>query len=527
MPAPRDGLARIRTSLVSLRANPGETDTVYARARLERAEITEQYYVEQEISKNRSTTLSRDTSAVRENEPPGLIEMAIPYDGHDYFTRQARDDVKRKLAHLDKRRRLAVIGRLLLQDDEHTNLRSSLNLHDRHGAIPVEIPVTRADGSIGELTTDQKTCLISYRYETDPPSIVPASLAITLYDPDSLDLPEVNLMSEQGKQYVGDVIAKIRQQVNFKSELLLHVVVRLFLPVKKNYPEPAPEVARVSVGWPTITSLQTLSLHIADRPAAEGAAERPKEAPVRYNPVKRRLEWKEVPMFHVRTQPADGDVSIYKYESAEMLLSIRHPGELYEQPSLDVHAEVEIPDYLLSGLEARLYDATGHPQELQPDLMTRIYTDATLVLNDAFARRTFSPFQHLVFDEIIPDDMRITDIMTALSDAGFKVSKVWPERQGPETDAQTGSLYWFLAARRREGPDDMDLWIFVEGKRYTTKRETVMHGGGVTHTTELPSGELKVFMRGTLAGDHKELAREMNALQQALRETYTRVQWLR
>ena len=516
MPTSRDGLARIRTSLAPLRGNSGETDTVYARAVLERAEITENYHVEQEISKNRSTILSRDPSGRRENEPAGRIEMAIPYDGHHYFTRQARDDVARKLAHLDHRRRMAVIGRLLLQDDENTDLRRSLSLHDKHGAIPIEIPVTRADGSPGELTADHKTCVIRYDYETDPPEIVPAQMEITLYDPDSLDLPVVDLMSEHGKQYVGDVIAKIRQQVNFKSELLLRVFVRLLLPVKKDYPEPAPSVARISVGWPTITSLQTLSLHVGDRAATERAEARYREQPVRYNPVKRFLEWKDVPMFGVRTNPGDGDVSICIYESAAMLLSIRHPGELYEQPSLNVHAETEIPGYLMSGLEARLYDATGHPQRLQPELTTRVSTDATLVLNDAFARRTFSPFRHLVFDEIIPDDMRITDIMTALSDAGFKVSKVWPERQDSDRDA------WFLAARRREGPDDMDLWIFVEGKRYIAERETVMHGGGVTHKVDVDSGQLKVFVRGTLAGDHKELAREMNALQQTLRELYDR-----
>src|ERR1700745_1513779 len=114
MPTPRGGLAKIRTSLVPLRGNSGDADTVYARAVLERAEITENYYVEQEISKNRSTTLSRDPSGRGENEPPGRIEMAIPYDGHDYFTRQARDDVAGKLAHLEQRRRMAVIGRLLL-----------------------------------------------------------------------------------------------------------------------------------------------------------------------------------------------------------------------------------------------------------------------------------------------------------------------------------------------------------------------------------------------------------------------------
>jgi hypothetical protein len=522
MPTPRGGLARIRKSLVPVRGYGDDTDAVYARAMLERAEITERYYVEQEISKNRSIALSGNPRAEQDDEPPGRIEMSIPFDGNDYFTQQAYKDVARRLAHLERRRRMATIGHLLLRDDEKTSLRTSLSLNDRYGAVPVRIPVTQADGSLAPLTADRKACRIRYDYEPEPPGIVPIELEIMLYDPDSLDLPTVDLMNGRGKRYVDDVIKRIRQQVSFKSELLLRVVVRLLLPVKKGYPRLEPFVARVSVGWPTVTSLQTLSLHFGEGPTA-ATPDGLKEAQVRYNPVKRRLEWEQVPMAWVKTNPADGDESIRSYLSADMLLSIRHPGELYEQPSLEVHAEAEVPGYLLSGLEARLYDATGRPQKLQPTLTTRVSSEVRLVLDDAFARRDFSPFQHLVFDEIIPDDMRIADIITALNDAGFTVSRVRPEHQGHEVDAETGSLNWFLAARRREGPDDMNLWIFVEGRRHRTKRETVVHGGGVTHRTTLDSGELNVFMRGTLAGDHKELAREMNALQQALRERYDRV----
>ena len=103
MPIPRDSLARIRTSLETLRGHAADTDTVYARALLERAQITENYYVEQEISKNRATILSKDPSEAGDEESPGRIEMAIPYDGYDYFTRQARDDVARKVADQERR----------------------------------------------------------------------------------------------------------------------------------------------------------------------------------------------------------------------------------------------------------------------------------------------------------------------------------------------------------------------------------------------------------------------------------------
>ena len=39
-----------------------------------------------------------------------------------------------------------------------------------------------------------------------------------------------------------------------------------------------------------------------------------------------------------------------------MLLRIGHPGDLYKEEKLEVHAQVEIPRFLLSGLEGRSFE---------------------------------------------------------------------------------------------------------------------------------------------------------------------------
>jgi len=241
------------------------------------------------------------------------------------------------------------------------------------------------------------------------------------------------------------------------------------------------------------------------------------KVPVRYNPEKTCLEWEDVQMFALPRKAGDEHVH---YQSSEMLLSVQHPGELYERDELEVRAEVKIPGYLLSGLDARLYDATGQLAADQPERMTRIHADATLMLDDAFAKRDFTPSQQLFFDEIIPDDMRITDIRSSLDEQGFTV---WPPAATPLPGSTSAVVRWFLAAERQEGPDTMKLWIFVEGRHFETVEETVAVGGGKTNTTRRQSGDLHVFIRGTLARDSKELTHEMNALQQKLRERYGRV----
>ena len=68
----------------------------------------------------------------------------------------------------------------------------------------------------------------------------------------------------------------------------------------------------------------------------------------------------------------------------------------------------------------------------------------------------------------------------------------------------------------------MDLWILVEGQRFQVERE-VKTIGGLTRKRVIESGELSLFMRGTLSGGSRTLTHEMNTLHRTLRERYNRM----
>jgi len=566
---------------------------VYVRAFLERAEITEEYSVAQEISQNPSTKQG--------SHPVGRIELAMPYDGHEFFTRAATDDVIHQMAPYSQRDSNAVIGHLLLKDYSRTNLREQLPLNGRCSPVAIEVPLDGGEhGGLGHLSSDRRSGATTVRYAAAAPEVIPAQLEIELFDPDSLDLPPTDLRAldletdAAARRRVNNGIAKIAQHVGFRDELVLQIVVRLNLPAYADLAPPQPRVARVAIGWPTITSLGTIRIKVGDD----------NPTPVRYNPLRQCIEWDDVPMFtademaemaaekarkveeaeeaaekarkaekaekqsgaaqesegnqestdakqpeepakpgdageprkeQTAEEPGDqGEGSeadedepdtsgLLYYESPPMVLLIGHPGELYEQDDLEVTAEVRVAGYLLSGMDARMYDATGYYRKEPLALTTRIQAAAKLVLDDAFAKRDRSPSHYLFFDEIIPDEMRVTDITNALEDRGFTVRKVWPVGDGPQQDDDEGPLSWLYAAHRKVGPDDMILWILVTGRRFGTERETVVPGG-VTHRTELPSGELKIVIRGSLPRDSEgQLTREMNVLHGMLRERYGRV----
>jgi len=506
MSTPRD---RVRSALVSRRGR-GD-DKLYARAKPENVEITESYSVAQEISKNPSMRL--------DGEGTGRIETKVPYDGRTYFTRQAADDVERGIARRPGiGERQAVIGHLLLKDHEKTDLRNTMSRHDQVGVIPLAIPVTSVDSSL-KLTADRQTCVIGYDYQPDAPPIYPIELDIDLYDPDNLplDFHDVDTLAKLVETTPSEVIEKLRQEASFSSELLLIIVARISLPVKDGYPRLTPIVKRMSVDWPTITSLRTTRLHVPDRSQNRQDPEL-RRVPVRFNPVKSRLEWENIRVRPPGESGGDGGEGVRIYHSEMTMLHIGHPGELFKEEKLEVNAEVEIPGYLLSGLEARLFDATGDKEQgRQPKLTTRLHIRTDLYPADVFAKRTFSPYQQFVFDDVVPEEMRITDIVTVLRNSKFTIDGQWAD---PKNKSGSQTPKWLLMASRSQGPEDLDLLVAVEGKRNVMDREQLMAESMVKIRGGKESGQLKISVLGMLPRDHRELTREMNALQQALRDRF-------
>ena len=504
----------VRATLGSRRGNSDAR--LYARAIPEKVEITEAYSVTQEISSNPDHQL---------DPPTGRIEMVIPYDGGDYFTRQAVGDVERAVAARGQGApRTATMGHLLIADHRRTDLHQNMQPHGEIGVIPLEVPVTSADGTTGRLTSDRRASVLSYDYVPERPELYPVELAVKLFDPDIIDL-EQDWLLDALRVDPAALIKRLTQEARFKSELLLLIQVHLTLPVKPGQLL-KPMVRRVSIGWPTVTSIATTKLAIIapHDPRLRPGTRRPrfKQRPIRYNPVDRRLEWENV-YFLPRERPDDQDTANLTYHSAPMQLTIGHPGELFAADRLTVHAEVEVPGYLLSGVEARLYGATGNRVPAAsgrrlPELMTRVNVTATLQLDDAFAEREFAPYHQVVFDEVVPDEARVTDIVTVLKIAQFDVKQP-SELQDDKDESSTSK--WVLRAHRPK--DSLSLTIAFEGKRHSVDDHVMVEGQfGRSRTRD--SGWVKLSVRGTMPRDHQELTRQMNELQAALRDRYSQHQ---
>lgn len=503
-------------------------EATYARARVESVKIEEKYQYRQEIS------LNADVAAV--GKPTGQIKIVLPYDGDDFFTRDAHADVdtarRGGATPADK----AVVGFLGLTDYEKTDLEGPLELQGNYGSVPiaVQLPGRLGPDETDQLIIDNSECVISQEYLPEALSVLPVHVDMELDDPDTAEAPE-RPQRTWGVDGIADLLARLRARIeaigdaperrlDFEQGLWLRVTVRLHLPRGQAEGAEA-EVSKVSMSWPTHTSLSSLRLH-----AGGGST-------LQYNPEQEHdgrnggLEWSDFPMALVREQhgqesvrSADGsaaedqDPEISKepvtLTSGEMTLSIANPGDFYKQDTLSGRIEVTV-NRLLSGMDARLYDAAGRRYPAQGSalkLTSVVTTEFSLPLYDAFARRAMSPYQWLYFDEVIPSSLRLDDIAMALRNRGFTVPSV--------RDLDPAECC--IRAHRVQGPDQLHLQVHVRGERHKARRERSVDGV-MTYRTAVDSGDLRLYVYGSLRGESKPVVQEINALRRALRERFDRL----
>jgi hypothetical protein len=495
-------------------------EPVRARAWLESAGIEERYRYSQEIS------LNADGHSVE--EPAGLCKLVLPYDGDKYFTRQAHRDVVGAWHGGASPTDEAIIGFLALTDYEKTGLEGPLGLHANYGSVPIQVclPSRPDSGETDQLLAESSACVVTQKYRPVVPKITPIHVDIELDDPDTAESSEEEARRKRaGVAGVSGVEARQEalalmikrspgQQLDFEPDLWLRVTVSVHLP-RAQVDGVEAEVSKVFMSWPTHTSLSSLGLHVAG------------QAQLRYNPQQEHdgrkggLEWSGVPMALEDEEPTEGthlihgtDDETVTLSSGAMTLSISKPGELYKQETLSGSIEVTM-NRLLSGMDARLYNATGKqcpPRRPELKLKSIVTAEFSLPLYDAFARRTMSPYQWLYFDEVIPSEMRIEDIVIALRNRGFRVFVQRPVN--PENCS--------IKAYRAHGPDRLQLIVNVRGERYKARRERSVPGG-MTYRTSVDSGELRIYVHGSLRAESKPVVREINALRRALRERFDRL----
>lgn len=477
---------------------------IFARAKPADIRCREAYRYTADISSNPNLSQKR--------APEGTIDIRIPYDGYEYVGRKALHDIQQQLggtAMVDRQK--ALVGHLGFHDYHRTDLDSVLELTIHNDVVPVTIPLSgQGFTGLGQLHSDRHECHLGYRYNPKPLEVHPIHVEAFLLDEESLQEAEsLQEMQPHGKSSQEALVQKLAKQAVFSRTLMLRFEVELHLPDVVLSQEISPRLAHVSVDWPRTASHNAVTLLLGTSSAKERLV---------YNPEAGTLEWGDVSFRH--TGKASG-TGLRSYVSAPMVLSVSQPGDLYRQEAIRGSLQVELPDVLLSGTAFSYFNSRGSRAAENPiNRSTTIDADMTIWLEDRFGVRTLSPYRHLQFDGVILDSMRVQDIVTLLEDRGFEVAN--PVELSARREGGYGAL---IVGKKLEGAEQMYLWLMAEGVRTTTTRETKIRGGK-TFTTEVDTGNMKVYMRGQLKGDSHRLTTVMNDIQMSLKERLRHVSTL-
>ncbi|MEH2284457.1 MAG: hypothetical protein V7K90_24570 [Nostoc sp.] len=523
--------------------------TIYARVSPETIKLIETYYYEKYIDSNES---------LEEKEAPkGKIEVIIPYDGHKHFTSKAIQDVAQQIKNSSLNGEVkALIGHLAISNYDNTDLE---NLLSQNQSVPLLIPVNNNTLSkIKHLGEDQHLCIIKYNYKPITPEFQPIYLEIQVLD----DYNYLSVWSSQedktlwnflktrkielpkDKNFVNEVAEIIAEQVksgfgvqddSLKGKLFIQIQVRLALPVEFKLLK-FPRLKRLSIQWPTLTSFRNFDLKKIDdqNTSTKNIVSNPLN--IIYNPLNKSLEWisrsSDVSITELNQANSESSNAQWQNYEIKMLVGIIQPGELYQEANLQGEIEIEIPELLLSELQARFYGfnniKVGEYKKEAIEFKSRIITNFNLNINEAFKKRIRSTAQEFIFDNVLPTEENLRIIKNVLKSQGFSSDSITLTQSRSQTsndsNKQTTIIKkkWLIYAERSEGIDTMTLWIIIPGEEKTTLVTIVQ--GTRKFQQEETTGKLTMYLLGKLPRHSHILIQRMNALQQELRKQLARVQ---
>lgn len=477
-----------------------------ARARPETVLVEETYRVRQEISRNPDVMLEHGAS--------GVIRVELPYDGQRHVTRTTLADVEHWVARnpaprgvdpVDNGVTEGRIGHLVVARHRDTNLAEVTECTGRTIAIPVVVPLRSPQMRDGRALLADRFLFrgeIGYAPLAGRPKVIPVQLHVEVTDPGSVMVQGIR---------PDDAVAQSEEFMSFRTYLELQIVVQVDMHNRKNWDPPHPVVRRMSLSLPSGLTLALSSVEVTDK-----GADQPRL--VHQDLAEGGLEWFDVPLHRDAVPREDGRT----YLSPLMIVRINEPGELFREPELVVRADVETDGVLLSGADARLFDTCGARVQGRDNPLTvrsKVTAEATVVLDDAFAKRTVRPQQKYHFDEVIPGQARVRDVVAALVDLRFEVVK----QVEPDTKITKAPTAIAAIEATRGDPDDaIRLFVYVTGRRHRTERQS-QHPGGRRFTSKLDTGDMTLVVYGAAPRDSRQLIHDVNALQLGLRERFRRM----
>ncbi len=478
------------------------SDLFFARVQPDELKITETYSFEQTLDRALLMPAAQSTS--------GQISAQVSYDGDQSFTRQALADVRRqwwlwqartkpqappsllrrtaarlvqparawqqRLAQLVRRGAKspkpaarvapasstvpsqALIGHLLLEAYDRTDLKARYDLYDRFGAIALPLPIqTQTLEATNQMIADDAKSVLTADYQPQALSVAPLRLAVQISDSWENQWPGAGATPQQLHTFFAS-FSDASQAFTTQNHLRFSLRVELNLPSASLPAGTAVSVKQVWLAWPGPLSTNHEAAYLIAGEATSSAA--PVDNPLlKYNPLEQRLEWGGMPL-QPATAPTRPDLTTLVSEPLHLI--VKRPADLYQIETLDGQLEIELPDLLLSGLGLRYYDSVGRRHNgIAMQKKTRLVVRFKLVLADLFAQRQTPLLRRVFAPAVTLRAFRPRDLFLHLADLGFSVTDT------PDVVAQGRHSHdWRVIFRVQPmaRPQALQAWVMVRGQ---------------------------------------------------------------
>lgn len=460
--------------------------------------VEEEYFLDQEVSESRMPATVSGSG--------GTVRAALACDGDAYRAWYAHDEAAAT----------GAVGHLAFTGHDATDLGASC----RRGRLPLTVP------GIGRVAAVEGSKEVAWAFDYRPtassgpvPTLLEvAQVDVRIDDQDTADLDRTLLGEHWSQREIEeaklDAVAQtMMDHARFRPHLVVTVEVTVGIELPRTRAVPRATVRSVSVEFPHPVSLDPSSLTLAVRERSSKGW-RTRRPALHQDPENRSVRWHEIPIAAEAqgSGRAGGTTTTWILASPPMALTIGQPGELFEHDDLRITAVVDLEGTLLSGTRTKVFDTRGRPRSRSLVERSVLHLHCTVSLADAFAGRELSPYQSLVFDEIVPDRRRASDVQSVLRSLGFEV-------EAKPLTSPEHPLLWLMSATRGSGPTRSVLWVVVRGRRAATHRRT-RQGEDQQFSSRLESGDLTLFVRGWARGSAAGLVSQINDLHVALKERF-------
>jgi hypothetical protein len=274
-----------------------------------------------------------------------------------------------------------------------------------------------------------------------------------------------------------------------------------------------PHIAQMSIAWP----LSNACYDIDNQFKCKLINDHGEDVIVYYNPINACLEAKKIPLLlkDKELKPEEG-TGLYNFQS-KLMLYVDNPGSFYTQEQLSCEFKIKVP-CIYSNLHLYYFDIYGGvDKNISAEINTTLQAKVTVLIEDRFKKRTFSPYHYLIFEGVLLDYERLMDIKELLVDNNFTdiVFDPKPEYLGFESR-------YTIVGFRMEGRSKLKLTMHIDGRKKDATRASQMNGDirGETHTLSREVGHITIHVRGELEGDSHVLFNILNTIQENLKKKF-------